>query len=65
MIEDIVTLVKGGITESSTGLLAVRNPDTYRRWGASLKYNPALIEYEVTVMFYDLTLDRRKTKHEL
>ncbi|XP_041805773.1 complement component C8 alpha chain [Chelmon rostratus] len=53
VIEDIVTLVKGGITESSTGLLAVRNPDTYRRWGASLKYNPALIEYE-TMPIYEL-----------
>lgn len=47
MIEDIHTLVKGGVVESSTGLAAIRNPETYRRWGASLKYNPTLIEYEV------------------
>lgn len=47
MIEDIHTLVKGGVVESGTGVAAIRNPDTYRRWGASLKYNPTLIEYEV------------------
>lgn len=46
-IEDIHTLVKGGVVDSSTGLAAIRNPETYRRWGASLKYNPTLIEYEV------------------
>ena len=48
VIEDIVTLVKGGITESSSGLLAIRNPQTYKNWGATLKYNPTLIEHEVT-----------------
>lgn len=53
MIEDIHTLVKGGVVESSTGLAAIRNPETYRRWGASLKYNPTLIEYE-TMPIYEL-----------
>ncbi|GLD51328.1 complement component C8 alpha chain [Lates japonicus] len=52
-IEDIVTLVKGGITYTSGGLLVIRNPDTYRKWGASLKYNPTLIEYE-TMPIYEL-----------
>lgn len=47
-IKDIVTLVKGGILHASSGLLAIRNPETYRKWGASLKYNPTLIDYEVT-----------------
>ncbi|XP_026231096.1 complement component C8 alpha chain [Anabas testudineus] len=46
-IDDIVTLVKGGIPYSSSGLLVIRNPDTYRNWGATLKYNPALINYEI------------------
>ncbi|KAM6920508.1 complement component C8 alpha chain isoform 1-T2 [Lycodopsis pacificus] len=46
VIEDVVTLVKGGVTHSSGGLLVIRSPDTYRDWGASLKYNPTLIEYE-------------------
>lgn len=62
MIEDVVTLVKGGITDSGSGLLAIRNPDTYRHWGATLKYNPALIEYEVTVIFSDLTQHALKQK---
>ncbi|KAK5859578.1 hypothetical protein PBY51_021128 [Eleginops maclovinus] len=53
MIEDIVTLVKGGNTFSSGGILAIRNPDTYRKWGASLKYNPTLIEHE-TMPIYEL-----------
>ncbi|XP_072220144.1 complement component C8 alpha chain [Leuresthes tenuis] len=52
-IKDVVTLVKGGITETSAGLLTIRNPDTYRKWGASLKYHPALIEYE-TMPIYEL-----------
>ncbi|XP_058503474.1 complement component C8 alpha chain [Solea solea] len=58
VIEDIVTLVKGGLTHSSSGLVAIRNPETYRRWGASLKYNPTLIEYE-TMPIYELV--RRST----
>ncbi|XP_037315433.2 complement component C8 alpha chain [Pungitius pungitius] len=52
-VVDIVHLVKGGVTHSSAGLLAIRNPDTYRNWGASLKYNPTLIEYE-TMPIYEL-----------
>ncbi|XP_042353018.1 complement component C8 alpha chain [Plectropomus leopardus] len=51
VIEDIVTLVKGGVTVSSSGVLAIRNPNTYRNWGASLKYNPTLIEYEIMPIY--------------
>ncbi|XP_013768571.1 complement component C8 alpha chain [Pundamilia nyererei] len=47
IIEDVVTKVSGGITDSSAGLNAIRNPDMYRKWGFSLKYNPALIDYEI------------------
>uniref|UniRef100_A0A3Q2PID3 Complement C8 alpha chain n=1 Tax=Fundulus heteroclitus TaxID=8078 RepID=A0A3Q2PID3_FUNHE len=47
VVEDIVTLVKGGITETGSGLLAIRSPETYRKWGASLKYNPALTDFEI------------------
>lgn len=63
MIEDIVTLVKGGVTHSSSGLLVIRNPDTYRNWGASLKYNPTLIEYEVNycrIVWHNILLNRIK-----
>lgn len=48
VVEDIVTLVKGGITETGAGVLAIRDPETYKKWGESLKYNPVLIEYEVS-----------------
>uniref|UniRef100_A0A674AWD4 Complement C8 alpha chain n=1 Tax=Salmo trutta TaxID=8032 RepID=A0A674AWD4_SALTR len=51
LIKDIVTLVKGGSTGSTGGLLAIKDPDTYRKWGLSLKYNPMLIEYETLPIF--------------
>ncbi|KAM4557634.1 complement component C8 alpha chain [Fundulus diaphanus] len=47
VVEDMVTLVKGGVTDTGSGLLAIRSPDTYRKWGASLKYNPALTDFEI------------------
>ncbi|KAM6918337.1 complement component C8 alpha chain [Xenentodon cancila] len=53
VVENIVTLVKGGVTETGAGVLVIRNPDTYRKWGESLKYNPVLIEYE-TMPIYEL-----------
>ncbi|XP_019955076.1 complement component C8 alpha chain [Paralichthys olivaceus] len=62
VIEDIVTLVKGGVTVSSSGLLAIRNPKTYRAWGATLKYNPTLIEYE-TMPIYELVRHSTAAKH--
>uniref|UniRef100_A0A4W5L8V4 Complement C8 alpha chain n=1 Tax=Hucho hucho TaxID=62062 RepID=A0A4W5L8V4_9TELE len=51
LIKDIVTLVKGGSTGNSGALLAIKDPDTYRKWGLSLKYNPTLIEYETLPIF--------------
>lgn len=47
LIEDIITLVKGGNLYSTSGVLAIQNPETYRKWGTSLKYNPTVIEYEI------------------
>ncbi|XP_037537454.1 complement component C8 alpha chain [Nematolebias whitei] len=47
LVQDVLTMVKGGITETGSGLLAIRNTDTYRKWGASLKYSPALTEFEI------------------
>ncbi|XP_034558937.1 complement component C8 alpha chain [Notolabrus celidotus] len=52
-IEDIITLVKGGIIDRSGGLLVIRDPQTYKNWGASLKYNPTVIEHE-TMPIYEL-----------
>lgn len=46
-IEDVLGFVKGGHTGSSTGSLAVKDAKSYQDWGKSLKYNPALIEFEV------------------
>ena len=46
-IQDTFTVVKGGTTETTGGLLSIRDPETYRRWGETLKYNPTLIDYEV------------------
>ncbi|XP_061787067.1 complement component C8 alpha chain [Nerophis lumbriciformis] len=46
VIEDIITMVTGGYTDTSSSLLTIRDPETYRKWGASLKYNPAVIKYE-------------------
>lgn len=46
-IEDVLGFVKGGHTGSSTGSLAIKDAKSYQDWGKSLKYNPALIEFEV------------------
>ncbi|XP_077360284.1 complement component C8 alpha chain isoform X2 [Festucalex cinctus] len=51
MIMDVITLVKGGNTDTSGGLLVIKDPDTYRKWGASLKYNPTVIEYEIMPIY--------------
>lgn len=46
-IEDVFGFVKGGDTSSSSGSLAIKDAKSYQDWGKSLKYNPALIEFEV------------------
>lgn len=51
VIEDTISSVKGGVTETSAGLLVIRDTDTYRKWGASLKYHPALIEFELMPIY--------------
>ncbi|XP_076018464.1 complement component C8 alpha chain [Genypterus blacodes] len=55
-VQDIITLVNGGIADSSSGLLAIRSPETYRKWGATLKYNPSLIDYEIMPIYELLRL---------
>lgn len=44
--------MKGGNTGSSSGILGIRDAKSYRDWGKSLKYNPALIEFEVHLLYY-------------
>ncbi|XP_042573655.1 complement component C8 alpha chain isoform X1 [Cyprinus carpio] len=50
-IEDVLGFVKGGHTGSSTGSLAIKDAKSYQDWGKSLKYNPALIEFEVSPIY--------------
>ncbi|XP_066537058.1 complement component C8 alpha chain isoform X2 [Hoplias malabaricus] len=51
LIEDVIGYVKGGTTGLSAAQLAVRDANTYRKWGKSLKYSPAVIEYEVLPIY--------------
>ncbi|XP_068427577.1 complement component C8 alpha chain [Clinocottus analis] len=53
VVEGIVNLVNGGVIHGSSDLLVIKDPETYRKWGASLKYNPTVIEYE-TMPIYEL-----------
>uniref|UniRef100_A0A672H8H9 Complement C8 alpha chain n=1 Tax=Salarias fasciatus TaxID=181472 RepID=A0A672H8H9_SALFA len=41
---------QGVVTDSGTGLLAIRNPETYRKWGHPLQYNPELIRIELCAL---------------
>ncbi|CAL8280881.1 unnamed protein product [Lota lota] len=52
-VEDIITRVKGGIIETNPNLLTINDPESFRKWGESLTYSPALIEYE-TMPIYEL-----------
>ena len=49
-IKDIVAQVKGGAPETKANLLQTNDPESFRKWGESLQYSPALIEYEVCVL---------------
>ncbi|XP_035189460.1 complement component C8 alpha chain [Oxyura jamaicensis] len=47
IVEDIIPRIKGGDTATSGGLLNSWDGNMYRRWGRSLKYNPAIIDFEL------------------
>lgn len=53
-IKDIITLVRGGVAETDPHMLSISDQETYRKWGESLQYSPALIEYEVMYIPYIL-----------
>lgn len=55
-MEDIIPRIKGGDTASSGGLLNSWDGNMYRRWGRSLKYNPAIIDFEVRLSAVEETL---------
>ncbi|NWI91924.1 CO8A protein, partial [Pitta sordida] len=47
LVEDIIPRIRGGDTSYSGGLLNIWDGNMYRRWGRSLKYNPAVIDFEL------------------
>ncbi|NXP18786.1 CO8A protein, partial [Scytalopus superciliaris] len=47
VVEDIIPRIRGGDTSSSGGLLNSWDGNMYRHWGRSLKYNPAVIDFEL------------------
>lgn len=52
LIMDVIGFVKGGITGPTAAQLAVRNAESYRNWGKSLKHNPAVIKFEVFLLSF-------------
>ncbi|NP_001085549.1 complement C8 alpha chain L homeolog precursor [Xenopus laevis] len=53
-IKDVVTYVKGGDTGSAGGMLNVFDRRMYRYWGRSLKFNPAVIDFEAQPIYEGL-----------
>ncbi|NXN91025.1 CO8A protein, partial [Rhinopomastus cyanomelas] len=47
VVEDIISRIRGGDTSYSGGLLNSWDGNMYRHWGRSLKYNPAVIDFEL------------------
>ncbi|NXR50618.1 CO8A protein, partial [Hippolais icterina] len=47
VVEDIIPRIRGGDTSSSGGLLNSWDGQMYRQWGRSLKYNPAVIDFQL------------------
>lgn len=56
VIKDVITHIKGGDTGSAGGLLNVIKGSTYRFWGRSLKYSPAVINFELQPIHEGLQL---------
>ncbi|XP_053841736.1 complement component C8 alpha chain isoform X2 [Vidua macroura] len=47
VVEDIIPRIRGGDTSYSGGLLKSWDGKMYRHWGRSLKYNPAVIDFQL------------------
>ncbi|NWS73244.1 CO8A protein, partial [Crotophaga sulcirostris] len=47
VVEDIISRIRGGDTSYTGGLLNSWDGNIYRHWGRSLKYNPAVIDFEL------------------
>lgn len=48
-VEDIIVRVRGGSAGEAGGLTQGSSTITYRSWGRSLKYNPVVIDFEVSL----------------
>jgi hypothetical protein len=48
-VEDIISRVRGGSSGWGGGLTQNSSTITYRYWGRSLKYNPVVIDFEVSL----------------
>ncbi|KAF4021749.1 hypothetical protein G4228_013437 [Cervus hanglu yarkandensis] len=46
-VEELISLVRGGSSGWGGGLMQESSIITYRSWGRSLKYNPAVIDFEM------------------
>ncbi|GAB1288689.1 Complement component C8 alpha chain [Apodemus speciosus] len=49
-VEDIISRVQGGSSDSSSGLTH-NSAIAYRSWGRSLKYNPVVIDFEMQPIY--------------
>lgn len=55
-VEDIISRVRGGSSGWGGGLSENSSTITYRSWGRSLKYNPVVIDFEVSLFALEETL---------
>lgn len=53
MVEDFVSVVRGGTSESITALLSKKlpTPELMRLWGEGVQFNPDFIRRTVSVFF--------------
>lgn len=61
-VEDIISHVRGGNSGWGGGLAHNKSIISYRFWGRSLKYNPAIIDFEVSLFAVEETLHPRGMK---
>lgn len=54
-VVDIISRVRGGSSGWGGGLTQNRSTITYRSWGRSLKYNPVVIDFEVSLFALEET----------
>ncbi|NWU92160.1 CO8A protein, partial [Upupa epops] len=67
VVEDIIPRIRGGDTSYSGGLLNSWDGNIYRHWGRSLKYNPAIIDFElqpIHEILYRSNLGDMETKRQ-